>query len=86
MTISLEEDRLKELISQAYKDGAKDILATLGLDDEEAAEDIKSLRDMVSALRTARSTAWRSFVDFLTKGVLVVIFSGLLYLAFIAKH
>ena len=50
-------EELKEILAEAYADGLTEGLRRIGLHDEEAADDIKSLRGLLSDWREVRSGA-----------------------------
>ena len=66
-------DRAAELGAQR---GAERVLAHLGLENGHAARDVRELRDLLSAWRDARKTAWQTFVKVLTTGLLAALLVG----------
>ena len=52
-------------------------LHQVGLHDESAAQDIHDLRDLLGAFRAAKREAFRSFIRWLTLGVLALLLAGL---------
>lgn len=68
---------LQVMLDQASKTGAKMALHDIGLHDEEAAEDIKQLRGLLDSWRDAKKTAWKTFIDWLTKLFLGALLLGL---------
>jgi sirohydrochlorin ferrochelatase len=66
-------DRAAELGAQR---GAERVLAHLGLENGHAARDVRELRDLLSAWRDARKTAWQTFIKVLTTGLLAALLVG----------
>lgn len=75
--VSIPQDEFEEMLSRAAARGAKRALKDVGLDGEDAAEDIKELRSLLSALQFAKRTAFQTFVKLLTTGILVALLAGL---------
>lgn len=75
--ICLSPDQLRELLEDAGEAGAKRTLARLGLDDTAAVSDLREVRDLLSAWRTARRVAWETVVRSATVGLLAVLAAGL---------
>lgn len=64
-----EEDRIvvtsaamREMLEDAAEQGARRTLARLGLEDEQGVKDLREVRDLLSAWRTARKVAWETVV------------------------
>lgn len=57
MSITLTQQQLDDLIETAAERGAKKALASVGLHDDKAANDVRSLRDLLSVYRTVRNSA-----------------------------
>ena len=57
MNIDLDNDELKALLRQAAKEGARQALSEVGLDGEDAQEDIKELRNLIDSWRSAKKTS-----------------------------
>lgn len=60
------EYELEELLQAAAKRGAREALHELGLNDDKAPSDIRDLRSLLDAIRTAKNTALKSAIQFLT--------------------
>jgi hypothetical protein len=74
--VSLRPDDLDELLTRAAERGAERALASLGLENGQAAADIRDLRGLIEAWRDARKTAWQTVVRVLTTGVLALLLLG----------
>lgn len=75
--VQMPEDDLEELLAVAASRGAKQALHDLGLHDDEAACDIRDLRILLAAFRSARSTFWQTTVRVLTTMFLAALMAGL---------
>jgi hypothetical protein len=74
--VVMPRDEFEELLARAAERGARRALADVGLDGEDAAHDIRELRDLLDAWRDARHTAWQTFVKVLTTGLLAALLVG----------
>jgi hypothetical protein len=68
---------LRALVEESSQAGARRALASLGLDDERARRDMDELRELLSAWRDAKRTAWRAVVTWLVRIVLAVLLAGM---------
>jgi hypothetical protein len=64
-------------MANAAKLGAREALRELGLHDDTAATDIRSLRGLLDAWRSARKTAYETTVRVVTTGLLAILAAGL---------
>lgn len=76
-TITLTVVQLERAMANAAKLGAREALRELGLHDDTAATDIRSLRGLLDAWRSARKTAYETTVRVLTTGLLAILAAGL---------
>jgi hypothetical protein len=76
-TITLTVVQLERAMANAAKLGAREALRELGLHDETAATDIRSLRGLLDAWRSARKTAYETTVRVVTTGLLAILAAGL---------
>jgi hypothetical protein len=76
-TITLSVVQLERAMANAAKLGAREALRELGLHDETAATDIRSLRGLLDAWRSARRTAYETTVRVVTTGLLAILAAGL---------
>lgn len=74
--IVLPRPEFESLLEQAACRGARKALHEVGLNDENAAEDVRDLRDLLGAMRTAKKEAFRAFIRWLTLGFLVLLLAG----------
>jgi Family of unknown function (DUF6127) len=70
---------LRALVEEASQLGAQRALARLGLDDPHAAKDMADLRELLSAWRDAKSTAFKAVVDWVVKIGLALLLIGLAF-------
>jgi len=71
--VRLPPHELEDLLEMAAVRGARQALAEIGLDNGEAATDIRELRSLLQALRLARRTAWQTTVRVMTTVVLAAL-------------
>lgn len=71
------EADLQRLLEQASEAGAERALERLGLSDASAREDIHELRELLSAWRDAKRSAWRAMVDWAVRGCLALLLVAL---------
>jgi hypothetical protein len=74
--ISVPPDEFEALLARAAERGAKRALANVGLEGEDAADDIRELRSLLEAFNTAKHAAWQTAVQLLTTGFLLVLVAG----------
>lgn len=75
--ICLAPEELRALLEDAAKRGADRTLARLGLDDQKAVDDLREVRDLLSAWRSARRVAWETIIRAGTVGFLAILAAGL---------
>ena len=75
--ITLSEEQLAVMLERASHQGARRALAEIGLHDEHAEHDIRDLRDLMASFRIAKTVAFRTFIRWLTIGVLTLILAGI---------
>lgn len=69
-TITMSKEEFDKHLEDAAKKGARAVLTELGLDDINAVHDIKDLRDLLSAYKTARSIVWKNVINYATLFIL----------------
>lgn len=74
--ICLSPEQLRHILEDAAEMGAKRTLARLGLDDASAVQDVREMRDVLSAWRSARRVAWETIVRAATWCLLALIAAG----------
>lgn len=75
--VTMPKEEFEQLLEDVAERGARHALADVGLDGEEAADDVRELRSLLTCLREAKSTAWQTFIKVLTTGVIAVILAGI---------
>jgi len=68
---------LRALVEESSQSGARRALGALGLDDERARRDMDELRELLSAWRDAKRTAWRAVVTWLIRIALAALLIGI---------
>ena len=68
---------LRALIEEASELGAARALARVGLGDDKASGDIDELRELLSAWRDAKASAWKAAVDWLVRGIFALLLVGI---------
>ena len=80
----MTDAELEALIDRAAKRGADEALKRIGLHDEHAGDDVREVRGLLEAWRTARAVARHAMVD-VAKRVLSLIFFAFLII-FLGQH
>ena len=70
---------LRAIVEEASELGAQRMLARMGLDDEHAHDDLTELRQLLSAWRDAKASAWRATVDWLVRGLFALLLIGIAF-------
>ena len=68
---------LRALIEEASELGAARALSRLGLADDKASGDIDELRELLSAWRDAKASAWKAAVEWFVRGVFALLLVGI---------
>lgn len=68
---------LRAIIEEASEIGADRVMCRLGLDDDNAHGDIDELRDLLSAWRVAKSSAWKAAVEWAVRGMFALLLIGI---------
>jgi uncharacterized membrane protein YdfJ with MMPL/SSD domain len=68
---------LRALVEESSQSGARRALGALGLDDERARRDMDELRELLSAWRDAKRTAWRAVVGWAVRIALAALLIGI---------
>lgn len=76
--VVMPQDEFEQLLEQAAARGAKHALADVGLEGDDAAHDIRELRDLLDAFNTAKRTAWQTVIKIITTGFVLVLIAGAL--------
>ena len=64
---------LRAIVEEASELGAARVLERIGLSDPSAPDDIDELRELLSAWRDAKASAWKAAVEWLVRGVLALL-------------
>ena len=75
--LNLRPEDLDDLLTRAAERGAARALASLGLENGHAADDIRDLRSLIDAWRSARRTALQTVVKVVTTGLLFALLLGI---------
>jgi len=67
---------IEQMIARAAQQGAKAALESIGLNDENAGQDMKELRNLLDAWRSTKKTVWSQIVKAMTMAVLGAIAAG----------
>jgi hypothetical protein len=76
--VVMPQDEFEQLLEQAAARGAKRALADVGLEGDDAAYDIRELRDLLDAFNTAKRTAWQTVIKIITTGFVLALIAGAL--------
>lgn len=76
--VVMPQDEFEQLLEQTAARGAKRALADVGLEGDDAAHDIRELRDLLDAFNTAKSTAWQTVIKIITTGFVLALVGGAL--------
>jgi len=68
---------LRAMVEESSQAGARRALGALGLDDERARRDMDELRELLSAWRDAKKTAWQAVVSWMVRIALAAVLIGL---------
>ncbi|MBX9896649.1 MAG: hypothetical protein K2Y17_01890 [Qipengyuania sp.] len=68
---------LRALVEEASELGAARALERLGLDDARARADMTELRELLSAWRDAKKSAWKAAIEWLVRGCLALLLVGI---------
>ena len=68
---------LRALVEESSQAGARRALASLGLDDARARRDMDELRELLSAWRDAKKTAWTAVVSWAVRIALAAVLVGI---------
>ena len=75
--IALPADEFEALLERAAETGARGALHEVGLDGQDAAEDIRDLRSLLAGFRLAKQTAVQTAVRLITTGILLALMAGI---------
>lgn len=73
---SLTKQELEQMLETAARKGAKEALSSVGLQDDDAGNDIRDLRQLVDGWRSMKRTALRTFTHWVVIFILGLITMG----------
>lgn len=74
--VTMPRAEFEELLERVAESGARAALAEVGLDGENAANDIRELRGLLDAFNEAKRTAWQTMVRMITTGLVLALVAG----------
>lgn len=75
--IVIPRDEFETLLEQAACRGARKALIEVGLADEDAANDIRTLRDLAGSIKVMQRTFLQTLVRWVTVGLLALLVAGI---------
>ena len=75
-SVTIPQEEFEVLLERAAERGAKNALHGVGLDGEDAAHDIRELRDLLDAFNEAKKTAGLTIVKMLVTGLVMALLAG----------
>jgi hypothetical protein len=75
-SVTLPQEELERILECAAAKGAKSALHSVGLDGEDAAHDIRELRNLLDAFNEAKKTAGLTIVKMLITGLVLAVVAG----------
>ena len=75
--VVLSQHQMHVLLRDAAKEGSKQALAELGLENGEARRDVDDLRGLARSLRTVRTTAFTTVTRVFTLAIISLLLAGL---------
>ncbi|AKM09290.1 DUF6127 family protein [Croceicoccus naphthovorans] len=64
---------LRAIVEEASELGAARVLSRMGLDDDNAHDDVAELRELLRAWRDAKRSAWKAAIDWMVRGLLALL-------------
>lgn len=74
--VNLRREEFEEMLNCAAERGARRALHDVGLDGDDAAEDIRDLRSLLKAIHVAKHTAWKTVIRITTTGLIIALMAG----------
>jgi len=71
--VDLTSEQLEEMLDRAAKKGAAQALLDIGLQDQDAASDLRDMRSLLDAWRLTKKSIWSTTVRMVTVAVLTFI-------------
>ena len=70
MSINLTPEELEDMLDRAARRGAREALKSLGLQDDDAPQDLHELRSILEAYRDTKKSIWQTAVRISTVALL----------------
>ena len=77
-TVTMPQADFEQMLERAAEKGARHALHGVGLDGEDAAHDIRELRNLLDALNEATKTAGLTIIKMVVTGLVMAILTGTL--------
>ncbi len=77
-SVTIPQEEFEDLLERAAERGAKNALIGVGLDGEDAAHDIRELRNLLDAFNEAKKTAGLTIIKMVVTGLVMAILTGTL--------
>ena len=71
--IQITREELNTLMREAAREGARTALSEVGLNDEEAGQDVRELRNLIESWRSSKKIIGSTVLKMITTGVLIFI-------------
>lgn len=75
-SVTIPQEEFEVLLERAAERGAKNALHGVGLDGEDAAHDIRELRNLLDAFNEAKKTAGLTIIKMLVTGLVMALLAG----------
>jgi predicted amidohydrolase YtcJ len=76
--VTMPQDDFEQMLERAAERGARHALHEVGLDGEDAAHDIRELRNLLDAFNEAKKTAGLTIIKMVVTGLVMAILTGTL--------
>jgi hypothetical protein len=77
-TVTMPQTDFEQMLERAAERGARHALHEVGLDGEDAAHDIRELRNLLDAFNEAKKTAGLTIIKMVVTGLVMAILTGTL--------
>ncbi len=77
-TVAMPQADFEQMLERAAEKGARHALHGVGLDGEDAAHDIRELRNLLDAFNEAKKTAGLTIIKMVVTGLVMAILTGTL--------
>ncbi|MDD2809173.1 DUF6127 family protein [Rhodoferax sp.] len=77
-TVTMPQADFEQMLERAAEKGARHALHGVGLDGEDAAHDIRELRNLLDAFNEAKKTAGLTIIKMVVTGLVMAILTGTL--------